>query len=68
MEKQAAQYLRQVVDLYPNYYPGYAALGDSMLKTGRKSEAIRYYRQALRISPDYEAVKSRLQKLDANEK
>jgi tetratricopeptide (TPR) repeat protein len=68
MKEPAEQNFMQVIRLFPNFYPGYARLGDFMLKNGRKAAALRYYRKALKLNPDYQMVKSRLKQLALNEK
>jgi O-antigen ligase len=66
MTELAAKNYREVIRLFPNYYPGYAKLGDLLFAAGRKTEALRYYRKALQIHPGYREVIMRLKKITIN--
>jgi tetratricopeptide (TPR) repeat protein len=42
----------------------YVALGDLSMLSGRRDKAAEYFREALRIDPDFEDAKTRLKPLE----
>lgn len=57
---QAAAYLRRAIDARPGYGHAHRWLGEALLKSGRRQDALAHFRRAAELLPDDEAVGKRL--------
>ncbi len=53
MLREAQGYLKQALEIHPNYKLSYLLLGNSHFHLGDHDEAIRYFRHVLSIDPNY---------------
>ena len=60
----AASQLYQAIDLKPDYWPAYAALGDHYKDSGELGQAREWLEKGLAAAPDSRALKKRLLELD----
>jgi curved DNA-binding protein CbpA len=63
LRRQAEQHLVEVNRIDPSLAEGYLALGDLYLKSNRKDDAIRLFREVLRWEPGHLEATARLQEL-----
>ena len=62
---QAIQVYQLLIDLYPDYISGYKGLARTLLLQNKDDEAIKVYKLALKIEPNNESIKRKLNKLTA---
>lgn len=60
---QAIQVYRLLIDLHPDYISGYNGLARTLLLQNKDDEAIEVYKLALKIEPNNESLKRKLNKL-----
>lgn len=60
---QAVQVYKLLIDLYPEYISGYNRLARTLLLQNNTDEAIHAYKLALKIEPNNESIKRKLDKL-----
>ncbi len=63
LPKKALAYLEMNVEFYPNYSKSYVALGNYYASRKDKSEAIRFYKKAVEIDGNHDAM-AKLKELD----
>jgi hypothetical protein len=61
--RQSIQVYKLLIDLYPAYISGYNGLARTLLLQNKNDEAIKVYKLALKIEPNNESIKRKLNKL-----
>jgi hypothetical protein len=58
---EAAEHMREVLRLRPDYAPAHNNLANVLVKQGKTEEGIAHYREALRIQPDFPEARFNLE-------
>jgi tetratricopeptide (TPR) repeat protein len=62
-EQEAVETFRLNIILYPTSFNVYDSYGETLMKTGKKEEAILMYKKSLALNPDNRGGKEALQQL-----
>ncbi|GAB3955032.1 hypothetical protein GCM10028805_41450 [Spirosoma harenae] len=61
--KESLEVFKLIVSLYPDSWNAYDSLGESLLKNGKKDEAISMYRKSVELNPDNQNGKKILERM-----
>ena len=61
--KESLEVFKLIVSLYPDSWNAYDSLGESLLKNGKKDEAITMYRKSVELNPDNQNGKKILERM-----